>query len=194
MTQPALIETERLILRPWTTSEADRSYFHYLNSDDAVMRYFPFRRERRQSDETLQKIITATTADGLGWLATCLKGTGKPIGFAGLSKVSFSARFTPATEIGWRLGQAHWRKGFATEAAKALLSHGFVKLELGEIVSFAVHDNHPSTAVMKRIGMTADPAFDFDHPDIGDAYPRLKRHVFYRLSRERWLQRQGAVR
>ena len=60
------------------------------------------------------------------------------------------------------------------------------------IVSFAVHDNHASTGVMRRIGMVAEPDRDFDHPRVPDTHPELKRHAFYRITREQWLSRQVA--
>ncbi|TIX53682.1 MAG: N-acetyltransferase, partial [Mesorhizobium sp.] len=47
-------------------------------------------------------------------------------------------------------------------------------------------DNSRSTAVMKRLGMIADPASDFDHPGIPDSHAMLKRHVFYRLTAKDW--------
>ena len=51
--------------------------------------------------------------------------------------------------------------------------------------------NVRSRAVMERIGMTHDPADDFDHPNIAVGSP-LRRHVLYRLSRERWLATREA--
>ncbi|TIW17468.1 MAG: GNAT family N-acetyltransferase, partial [Mesorhizobium sp.] len=69
-------------------------------------------------------------------------------------------------------------------------AYGFETLELDEIISFAVAENHRSIAVMKRLGMRADPGADFDHPAVPDSHPRLKRHVLYRLSREIWQARQ----
>ncbi|RWX59841.1 N-acetyltransferase, partial [Mesorhizobium sp. M4B.F.Ca.ET.089.01.1.1] len=97
-------------------------------------------------------------------------------------------------EIGWRLAPEFWGKGYVTEAAEAWLAFGFETLDRDEIVSFAVADNHRSTAVMKRLGMSADPARDFDHPDIPDSHPALKRHVFYRLARDDWQARKRAAR
>ena len=41
-----------------------------------------------------------------------------------------------------------------------------------------------------RLGMTADPSADFDHPDIPDSHAALKRHVFYRLWRADWEQQK----
>lgn len=185
------LETERLYLRPWTMSDADCAFFHYLNSDDEVMRFFPFRRNREESDAVLKKLIEAFTHEDMGWMATCLKDTGEVTGFTGLSPVRFEAAFTPAIEIGWRLGTAYWGKGYASEAARGLLAHAFGKLELDGIVSFAAQGNHASMAVMTRIGMGPDPVFDFDMPGIGDDFAHLRRHIFYRITRQDWLESKG---
>ena len=97
---------------------------------------------------------------------------------------------SPGTiEIGWRLTPEFWGKGYVTEAARAWLAFGFETLGVDEIVSFAVWNNNRSTAVMERIGMTADPSRDFDHPGIPDSHPHLKQHVFYALSRREWSAR-----
>ena len=84
------------------------------------------------------------------------------------------------TEIGWTLARRHWGHGYATEAARAALAFGFDSLALPEIVSFTVPGNTRSRALMERLGMTRDPADDFDHPSIPDGHP-LRRHVLYRL-------------
>ena len=82
-------------------------------------------------------------------------------------------------EVGWRLAAAHWRRGYATEAARAAVRQGFDEVGLAEIVSFTAEGNLPSRRVMERIGMTHDPADDFDHPALPGH--RLERHVLYRL-------------
>ena len=176
------LPTDRLIIRSWNWSEIDRTAFHNLNSDPQVMQYFPFTRTRQVADQVLEKLIDIAKKDGYGWAAICLKSTGQPIGFAGLSKVNFEAGFTPATEIGWRIMSDHWRKGYALEAASALIRHGFDDLGLAEIVAFAVKDNTPSIALMQRLGMQAFPDLDFDMPGIDEEHRQLRQHVFYRLS------------
>ncbi|HET9520851.1 MAG TPA: GNAT family N-acetyltransferase, partial [Candidatus Limnocylindrales bacterium] len=95
------------------------------------------------------------------------------------------APFTPAVEVGWRFDPEAWGHGYATEAARAAVGFGFEALGLDEIVSFTVPANVRSRAVMERIGMTHDPADDFDHPNLPDGHP-LRRHVLYRLPRARW--------
>jgi RimJ/RimL family protein N-acetyltransferase len=85
-------------------------------------------------------------------------------------------------EVGWRLARDDWGKGYATEAACAVLAFGFDELALGEIVSFTTVFNERSQRVMERIGMTHDPADDFDHPLLAPGHP-LRPHVLYRLHR-----------
>ena len=180
----AEIETERLIVRHWTLVESDRKAFHRLNSDKDVIKYFPSANSPDESNQHLEELLHWNIVNGYGWAAVCLKSSMEPIGFAGIGPVDyFEAAFLPADEIGWRLLPEHWHKGYATEAASALLQHGFDSLKLDRVVSFAVAANTASINVMKRIGMTPEPQFDFDHPGVPDTHPHLKRHVFYAASR-----------
>ncbi len=188
------LETDRLIIRNWTLSETDRKIWHELNSDEKIMHYFPFRRNRAQSDEILEKLLNIVQDTGYGWAVACLKKTSKPIGFTGLAFVNFDATFTPATEIGWRYLVRYWGNGYATEAAMALIDHGFNDMGLEKIVSFAVPQNRESTAVMKRLGMRPNPKMDFDHPAITDKkYAHLRRHVYYEISKTDWSIKKAAT-
>ena len=178
------IRTERLILRNW--EERDRDLFHHINSDERVMEFFDFRRDRATADAVMDRMREEIARDGYGWTAAELIATGQCIGFIGLHPVEIPDLAPSETfEIGWRLSQEVWGKGFASEGARALLDFGFGKLSLQEIISFAVWSNGRSTAVMERLGMRRDPSADFDHPRVVD--PHLKRHVLYRLKREDWL-------
>lgn len=180
------VRTERLILRNW--EEQDRDLFHRINSDDRVMEFFDFRRDRAAADAVMDKMREEISRDGYGWTAAELAATGECIGFVGLHPVEIPGLAPPGTcEIGWRLSQEFWRRGYASEGAKALLDFGFERLKLDQIISFAVWSNVRSTAVMERLGMRHDPSADFDHPRVVD--PGLKRHVLYRLTREGWLAR-----
>ncbi|MEX0345924.1 MAG: GNAT family N-acetyltransferase [Rhizobiaceae bacterium] len=178
------IETDRLILRHWQADDLDA--FHSLNSDETVMHFFPFRRSRAQSLEMFKNIAATVAKGGITWCAAELKQEGKVVGFTGLAEVKFEASFTPAVEIGWRFLPAYWGNGYASEAAAALLDHGFSDLGLSEIVAFAVPANTASTAVMKRIGMTATPELDFDMPGIDAEFAHLRRHAVYKITRGEW--------
>ncbi|MFT5170330.1 MAG: RimJ/RimL family protein N-acetyltransferase, partial [Candidatus Marinamargulisbacteria bacterium] len=111
--------------------------------------------------------------------------TGLFIGYVGLMRVDFEARFTPAVEIGWRLASAFWGNGYATEAAKAALDHGFNRLQLQEVVSFTTKSNMRSQRVMEKIGPKHTSEDDFDHPKL-DADSPLSRHVLYRLTKNQY--------
>ena len=121
-------------------------------------------------------------AHGFGFWAVEVLGTAPFIGFVGLQHVTFPAPFTPAVETGWRLAREHWGRGYATEAARAALAHGFGPLALPEVVAFAVPGNTASRRVMERMGMTHDPADDFDHPNVPEDSP-LRRDVLCRARR-----------
>ncbi|MFI0843482.1 GNAT family N-acetyltransferase [Mesorhizobium sp. IMUNJ 23232] len=183
-----LSKTNRLILRNW--EERDRDLFHRINSDDTVMEFFPFRRDRAQSDAMMDRMRAEIDRDGFGWTAAEIAATGECIGFVGLH----AAEIVPVVpagsfEIGWRLAPEFWGKGYVTEGAAKLLDFAFDSLGLNEIVSFAVANNDRSTAVMKRLGMKREAYFD--HPGVPDTHPALKRHQLYRLAREDWKARQA---
>ena len=185
-----ILETDRLIVRNWR--EADRDLFYEINSDETVMTFFPFRRDRESSDTFFNHARTMITETGLGFYALEVKASGETIGFCGLVATDHEPAIPKGTiEIGWRLAARYWGKGFVTEAATALLRHGFETLGLNEIVSFAVQDNHRSTAVMRRIGMHRNPDDDFDHPRVPDSMPALKHHVLYRLTAKEWRAAEG---
>ncbi len=172
------LETERLILRNW--EERDRDFFHFINSDETVMKFFPFRRTREQSDKLMDTLQDNIRERGFGFAALEKKDTGECIGFCGLNACHLEPVLPVETiEIGWRLSPDHWGNGYVTESALKNLEFGFNELQLGEIVSFAVRGNEKSFAVMERIGMKRDPARDYVHPHIDDTYADLKQHLFY---------------
>jgi RimJ/RimL family protein N-acetyltransferase len=175
-----IVETERLILRPWR--DEDREPFATMNADPAVMEFFPARLTRDETNRGVDGIEADFEKHGFGWFAAELRQERVFIGFIGLSVPSFTAHFTPCVEIGWRLAAAYWSRGLATEGARAAAHYGFETLGLHEIVSFTVPGNIRSRRVMEKIGMTHNPADDFDHPSIAEGHPML-RHVLYRLKR-----------
>lgn len=183
-----LLSTPRLVIRNW--EERDRALLHRINSDDKVMEFFPFRRDRSTSDAVMDDMRTDIAKRGYGWTAAELAATGECIGFIGLNPAEIEPIVPPgSTEIGWRLAPEFWGHGYVTEAAAALLGHAFETLGKEEVISFAVTTNTRSLAVMERLGMTRDLSADFDHPRVPDTHSHLKRHALYRLSRLDWLNR-----
>jgi RimJ/RimL family protein N-acetyltransferase len=172
-------ETERLLLRRWR--QDDREPFAALNADPSVMEHFPATLDRAASDAFADRVAQHLDEHGWGLWALEERTTGRFLGYTGLAVPRFEAHFTPAVEVGWRLARDAWGNGYATEAARAAVAVGFEQLGLDEIVSFTAVGNLRSRAVMERIGMTHDPADDFDHPALAEGDP-LRRHVLYRLA------------
>jgi RimJ/RimL family protein N-acetyltransferase len=172
-----VIETPRLILRPWRDS--DREPFARMNADPRVMEFFPSTLTPEESDAALAHISDHHDRYGFTLHAAELRETGDFIGFIGLSIPTFEAHFTPCVEIGWRLAAAHWGRGLATEGAREVLRRA-----TGPIVSFTTEKNWRSRRVMEKLGLTHDPADDFDHPRLPEGHPQ-RRHVLYRSAKIR---------
>jgi RimJ/RimL family protein N-acetyltransferase len=176
------IQTDRLSLRRWRDS--DRAPFAHLNSDPRVMEHYPAALSQVESCLMIGRIEAHFTLHNFGLWAAELRHTGNFIGYIGLNiptfKLPIPLRPEPAVEIGWRLAYEHWGKGLATEGARAVLLHAFTTLNLQEIVSFTVPTNLRSLHVMEKLGMTHNPADDFDHPRLPQRHP-LRRHVLYRI-------------
>ncbi|MGH0035076.1 MAG: GNAT family N-acetyltransferase [Myxococcota bacterium] len=173
-----VLHTERLCLRRWR--ESDRAPFAALNADPVVMEFMPAPLDRAASDAFALRIEAHFEANGFGLWAVEVRGGAPFVGFVGLARPSFEASFTPCVEVGWRLAASAWGRGYATEAARAALGFGFQRAGLDEIVSFTVPRNRRSRSVMEKLGMTRDPADDFDHPRLPEGHP-LRRHVLYRI-------------
>jgi RimJ/RimL family protein N-acetyltransferase len=160
-----LIETPRLILRPWRQS--DLALFAELNADPAVMRLLGGALSREESDAYVRRAEAHFADHGFCKWAV------------GLSHVRFQASFTPAVEVAWRLDRRYWGRGYATEAALASVDDGFRRVGLKAIVAMTTLGNHSSMRVMERLGMTR--SIEFDHPRYPEGHP-LCRHVLYRLA------------
>lgn len=178
------LHTERLRLRRW--APGDRAPFAALNADPHVMEYFVSVLRREESDALAARIDSAFEQRGFGFWAVEIPTVTPFAGFVGLSVPRFAAHFTPCVEIGWRLAEPYWNRGYASEGARAALRFGFERAHLEEIVAFTVPTNLRSRRVMEKIGMTHNPADDFDHPSIPERHP-LRRHVLYRITSDRFL-------
>jgi RimJ/RimL family protein N-acetyltransferase len=176
----AIVETSRLVLRNWT--DADAAPLAAINSDPRVMEFFPEPWSPDQTDGFLARARAAIAERGFGIFAVEEKQSARLIGFAGLAPVGFTAHFTPAIHVSWRLARTAWGSGYATEAAAAAVADGFDNRGIGEIVAFTPEWNTRSRRVMEKLGMRRDPDGDFTHPSVPAGH-KLSRHVLYRLGR-----------
>ena len=178
------LKTMRLILREWNAT--DREPFAQMNADSRVMEYLGETMSREQSDAVADRIEAHFKAHGFGLCAADLAESGEFIGFIGLAVPTFEAAFAPCVEIGWRLAAEYWGAGLATEGAREIVRYAFEELGLAELVSLTAIRNERSRRVMAKLGMTHDATENFDHPRLPAGDP-LRRHVLYRLTREKWI-------
>ncbi|WP_318211743.1 GNAT family N-acetyltransferase [Streptomyces sp. SJL17-1] len=172
------LRTERLVLRLWRDS--DREPWAAMNADPEVRKYLGGPQTREQSDAALAGMRADFHERGFGWWALEARETGRFIGRVGLDVVGPDMPFA-GVDIGWRLTRSAWGHGYATEAALACLAFGFETLGLPEVLASTTVENLRSQAVMRRIGMTRDPADDFEDPSVPEG--PLRPCVLYRISR-----------
>jgi [ribosomal protein S5]-alanine N-acetyltransferase len=156
------LQTDRLLLRTFQLEDA--SGLLALNADPIVLQYtgdLPFLNLKEAENFVLN--YTHYQDYGLGRWSVLDRYTNEFIGWCGL-------KYSPEKneyDLGFRLLQQHWNKGYATEASLASLRYGFQNLGLLEIVGRARIENKASIAVLKKVGMLEEKAFDFDgHPGV----------------------------
>jgi [ribosomal protein S5]-alanine N-acetyltransferase len=145
-----MLRTPRLTMQPLASVDAEALFAVY--GDPEVMRFSIAGAHRSRADTLgwIRDLIEHQANHGFSTWAVRLSDDGEPIGTCGLE-------FLPdgRVEIGYRLRRDQWRKGYATEAARAWLDHGFSKLGLGQIVAMIEEANRPSIRVAEKIGMRA---------------------------------------
>jgi [ribosomal protein S5]-alanine N-acetyltransferase len=143
-----VLETERLVLRRWR--DGDDVAAAPIYAKPRVMRYIPsgtWDLDRTKAFVARMRALEKT--QGYGFYPVVLKESGAIVGHAGLGRLEA----TPEVELAYIFDEPHWGKGLATEAARAILAHGFGAIGLERIVAVAFPENERSIAVMKRCGM-----------------------------------------
>ena len=179
----AFLETERLRLRRFTPDDAD--LLVDLDSDPEVMRYLtggrPTSRDRIESSTLPQIVETYARDPGLGVFATFTRDAGEFVGWFMLVRNEDS----PAgeAELGYRLRQAAWGNGYATEGGVALLRHGFVTLGLRRIVADTMAVNSRSRHVLDKLGLRYQHTYFPSYAPIpGSEHGEVR----YALDRDEW--------
>lgn len=171
------VRTERLLLRQWRDSDLDP--WVEMNADPLVREFLGGVQTSAHSAASIDHFRTGIETRGWGFWAVEVTGTGEFVGFAGFDEVDEDMPFH-GIEIGWRLARRAWGHGYATEAARACVDYGFGRLGLHEILAVAAKGNIRSHAVMRRLGMTHNPAEDFEDPTEPPGSPQ-RAAVLYRL-------------
>ena len=151
-----MIETERLLLRPF--AEEDEELIYRLYSDADLLRYTPFDpMDREQAVEHLRAVMEdwQSTPRISFEFAVLLRETGEKIGRAHIL-------IDPETDtgmIGGLLFREHWNRHYATEIAKALSAYCFRNLKLHRVNAVCNPENIASWKMLESIGMRREALF-----------------------------------
>lgn len=173
-----IFKSERLGFRNWM--ESDLKELEIMNSDAKVMEYFPKTLTIKENEELFEKLKRHYKKHNYTYFATEILASNQFIRFIGLAYQEYEAEFTPAIDIGWRLKETAWGKGYATEGAKKCLEFAFNELNLEQIIATCTCKNYKSENVMKKIGMKK--IGDFKHPKLKE-YPEYEKCICYRIKK-----------
>jgi len=159
------LETTRLLIRSFGTADLD-AYTRLLATSFDRPAGLDTLRDRLAYYELAERVLAELNQPPYGDRAVVLKETGQLIGAVGFvpslgpfGRLPFfggaaQAKFTPEVGLFWAVAPEYRRKGFATEAAGALVRYAFDQLSLRRVVATTEFGNTASVAVMRRIGMT----------------------------------------
>ncbi|MGK4568047.1 GNAT family N-acetyltransferase [Flavobacterium sp. 3HN19-14] len=149
-----ILETERLLLRPITPSDAEGMFA--LDSNPNVHKYLGNNpvTSIEQIHKVIQMINEQYEKNGIGRFAVILKEIGEFIGWSGLKFVTEPENHhVNYYDIGYRLIEEHWGKGYAQESAKAWRDHAFDVMKVPAIFASAHIENASSINALQKIGM-----------------------------------------
>ena len=152
-----VLETERLLLREMNMGDYDALYKILADSD--IMRHYPYTFDERRVRGWIERNMERYLRDGFGLWAVCLKDNGEMIGDCGLTLQNIEGEMLP--EIGYHIRRDCQRKGYAKEAAKAVMDWAFRNTDYPALYSYCKYTNEASIRTAEAIGMQ----FDREYPD-----------------------------
>ena len=174
-----MIETPRLILRPWRQS--DLPEFIRVTNTPAVMRYLGGVAAPEAMQSLYARMIASQAEHGFCFWIAQRQADEALLGFCGF-KICTAGPAAGEIEIGWRLREDAWGQGYAHEAATACLDWAWCNLSCAQVVAITLPANTKSRALMQRLGLSHRPGLDFDHPNYPPGDP-TRPHVTYMIAR-----------
>lgn len=149
-----ILETERLLLRPLDYSDAEGMF--RLDSNPKVHEYLGNKpvKSIEESNHYIENIRNQYVQNGTGRFAIVLKDTNEFIGWSGIKFITEPENnHVNFYDLGYRLIEEHWGKGYGYESAKAWLDYGFEKMNIKTMYASAHVDNAGSNKILQKIGM-----------------------------------------
>ena len=160
-----MLETERLILRPWQEADAEYLYEYAKDPDIGPPAGWPLHESVENSREVIRYVLSVPET-----YAVCLKD-GKPIGSVGL-KLKGSTDMSDREdecELGYWLGKPFWGQGLIPEASRALLRYAFETLHMRAVWCGYYEGNEKSHRVQQKLGFVYQhTTHDLDVPLLNE--------------------------
>ena len=179
------IETERLLLRDIRLEDLEGMFA--LDSNPNVHEYLGKKpiKTKAEAKQNIEKILHQYKTLGIGRLAVIEKASNQFIGWSGLKfntgdKESLGNK-RDFYDVGYRLIERFWNKGYAGESAIASLDYGFKTLNLDVIVGAAETGNIASNKILKKIGLHYKEQFPYENKMIN----------WYELKKEEYAKRMS---
>jgi RimJ/RimL family protein N-acetyltransferase len=160
------IETARLLLRAPSGDDLAWTLAHMNTA--AVMRHLGGVREEADAVAGFERNARNLTEIGAGFWTVVLRESGERVGKCGLAPIDTPHApvvLRDGLQVGWSLAEPYWGRGFACEAAQAVLDWGFSARGLDTIWSQTSASNQASTRLMARLGLERMAALDYVDPD-----------------------------
>ncbi len=172
-----ILETKRLILRPWREDDAEELYKYASDPDIGLPAGWPPHTSVENSREIIRSVLSAPET-----YAVCLKDSGKLIGSVGLKRDDLAEK-DDEYELGYWIGKPFWGQGLIPEASREILRHAFAELGMSRIWCGYYDGNIKSRRVQEKLG------FVYHHTTEGIELSLLREvrtgHAML-LTRETW--------
>ena len=150
-----ILQTKRLILRPWSENDAEELYKYASDPEVGPPAGWPPHTSVENSRESIRTVLSAPET-----YAVCPKENGKPIGSVGLHRNDL-AESDDEYELGYWIGKPFWGQGLIPEASRELLRYAFEDLGMNRIWCGYYDGNEKSRRVQEKLG------FVFHHTTVG---------------------------
>ena len=169
-----ILQTKRLILREYTPEDFDK--LSEILSDPETMSHYPKPYDEAGVRRWIDWSMDNYRKYGFGLWALELKETGEFIGDCGLTMQNIDGELLP--EIGYHIHKAHWRKGYGSEAARAVRDWAFTNRDFDRLYSYMTEGNIASWSTAASAGLKRLKSY---HDPIDGTL------LVYTISREEWM-------
>ncbi|GMN12917.1 GNAT family N-acetyltransferase [Altererythrobacter sp. MTPC7] len=175
-------ETKRLVLR--SVAEGDEADHDRLLNSATIMRHIGGVMEPHEIEARHAKAMAMYAREGFSFLFAVEKASGEMVGYCGIKRVENPlAPNTGDHEIGWKIREDRWRRGYAEEAMRAVIEWAFTRVGAPYLVALTSPANTGCWKLMEKLGMVRRRDLDFHDP----AYPAQDNPTIqYSLSKEQW--------